>query len=223
MKDICLITSVIHTSSAPLSYTDTRSVFSTSERFEQTKNTIQSIKKKLPSSEIIIVECSPLSLEEELYLKENTHYFINLFQDEDCRRKIQGPFKEIGHGTQISEGIKYLEKNDINYDNFFQIDGRYYISDNFDYNLFLNDKIVVKKFERFDNIMTGIIKLPKKISTKFKLFLEDKLIKLSQLGHGFEDIMMIFLREKCLDSEIIYADKIGVDGRCSINGKFTSY
>ena len=47
MLNIVLITSVICTPNSPLTYTYTRSVFTHEERFRQTINTIENIKKKL--------------------------------------------------------------------------------------------------------------------------------------------------------------------------------
>ena len=47
MKNIVLITSVIDTPKKPLSYCETRSVFNRKERFEQTKQTIESVKQIL--------------------------------------------------------------------------------------------------------------------------------------------------------------------------------
>ena len=54
MDNLVLITSVINTPNTPLSYTNTRSVFSRQDRFEQTKKTIKSVREKLSNSKIII-------------------------------------------------------------------------------------------------------------------------------------------------------------------------
>ena len=60
-KNLVLITSVIHTSSNPLSYTPCRSVFSPQERFTQTKKTIQTVRESIPDVQILLVECSVLT------------------------------------------------------------------------------------------------------------------------------------------------------------------
>jgi len=74
MNNLILITSVINTPNTPLSYTNTRSVFSRQDRFEQTKKTIKSVREKLSNSKIIIVECSDFNEEENNYFKENCDY-----------------------------------------------------------------------------------------------------------------------------------------------------
>ena len=48
MSNLVLITSVINTPNLPLSYSKVRSVFTREERFEQTKKTVESIKKTYP-------------------------------------------------------------------------------------------------------------------------------------------------------------------------------
>ena len=49
MNNLVLITSVICTPNTPLSYTNTRSVYSHEERFEQTKKLSKLLKKKYPT------------------------------------------------------------------------------------------------------------------------------------------------------------------------------
>ena len=70
MDSFVLITSVINTPNTPLSYTNTRSVFSRQDRFEQTKKTIKSVREKLSNSKIIIVECSDFNEEESKYFND---------------------------------------------------------------------------------------------------------------------------------------------------------
>ena len=82
MNNLVLITSVICTPNTPLSYISVRSVYSHEERFEQTKRTIESVKQKIPNLKILIVECSNLSFDQEDYLKKNSDYFLNLYNDE---------------------------------------------------------------------------------------------------------------------------------------------
>lgn len=64
MNNIFLITSVINTPHKPLSYSKIMSVFTREERCNDTKETIKSIKEKIPNCKIMIVECSYFSEEE---------------------------------------------------------------------------------------------------------------------------------------------------------------
>ncbi len=55
MKNLIVISSVINTTKNGLSYTNTRSVYSSDERYEQTIKSIESC-KKINDSEILFIE-----------------------------------------------------------------------------------------------------------------------------------------------------------------------
>ena len=133
MNNLVLITSVICTPNTPLSYIDTRSVFTHDERFIQTKKTIETVKEKIPNSKIFIVECSELNEEQTDYFTKNSDYFLNLFNDAEKCANVYGTSKALGEGTMTIEAIHYIIQNDIQFDNLFKISGRYWLSDNFNY------------------------------------------------------------------------------------------
>jgi hypothetical protein len=54
MNNLVLITSVVKTPDKPLSYINSRSIYTHEERFEQTKKTIQSIRQKIPNVKIFL-------------------------------------------------------------------------------------------------------------------------------------------------------------------------
>ena len=162
MNNLVLITSVICIENKPLSYTNIRSVYSHKERFEQTKKTIQSIREKIPNSKIFVVECSNLNEDMTKYLVQNSDYFLNLYEDETIRSNTNGLSKSLGEGTMTIEAFKYIENKKIMFDNFFKITGRYWLSDNFNYNNFNNDDIVIHYINGDrDNTCTSLYKLHK--------------------------------------------------------------
>ena len=108
MTNLVLITSVINTPNLPLSYSKTRSIFSRHDRFLQTKQTIESIKNKLPNDKIIIVECSELNQEETDYLNDMCDYVLNLWDKKELHNYIFGPSKSLGEGTMTIEALKYI-------------------------------------------------------------------------------------------------------------------
>ena len=57
MNDLVLITSVINTGKVGWSYTQTRSSYSPEERYNQSLQTIDSIRKYLPGAKIVFLEC----------------------------------------------------------------------------------------------------------------------------------------------------------------------
>ena len=129
---LVLITSVINTPNLPLSYTNDRSIHTMEQRYEHTKITIKSIREKIKDSFIFIVECSLLPDEYTKYLKENTDYFLNLYEDEISRNNIYSISKSLGEGTQTFKALEFIHNNNIKFDNLFDL--IFYIRENF-YNI----------------------------------------------------------------------------------------
>ena len=63
--NVVLIPSIVDTPKTPLSYCETRSVYSRQERFSHMIKTIENIKLKIPNNFIVLVECSLLTKQEE--------------------------------------------------------------------------------------------------------------------------------------------------------------
>jgi hypothetical protein len=141
LENIIVITSIINIPDKPFSYTPIRSIYSRIERFEQTKYTIQTIKNKIPNNKIIVIECSELNEEENEYMNDNVDYFINLYGNADLEKYIFGMSKSMGENTLLLTVINYLKENNIQYNNFYKMSGRYWLTDNFNYDNFNNDKI----------------------------------------------------------------------------------
>ena len=147
-KNIVLITSKIITSNNPFSYTNKRSIYSSEERFEQTLETIESIKKYIPNYFIVLFDNSFFNQRTESILKKNVDLLINIKDDEVLNYYTNNyPFKafsDIYQQIQFYETfMKYIEILKIK--NFFKISGRYFINKHFNYNSFNNDKNIFKK------------------------------------------------------------------------------
>jgi hypothetical protein len=142
IKNLIVITSVINIPNLPFSYTSVRSVYNRNDRFEQTKNTIKSIRDKIPDSKIMLIECSDLNNEETEYIKNHVEYFLNLYGTENNFEKyVFGLSKSMGENTLILQALEYLKLNNITYENFYKMSGRYWLTDNFNYENFNNNKI----------------------------------------------------------------------------------
>jgi hypothetical protein len=219
MNNLVLITSVICIENKPLSYTHVRSVFSHKERFEQTKKTIESIREKIPNSKIFLVECSKLTEDMRNYLVEKSDYFLNLYEDEKIRNNTTGLSKSLGEGTMTICAINYIKYNNIEYDNFFKITGRYWLSENFIYNNFNNSDIQIHYINGDrDNICTSLYKLHKTNVEAFAIFL-NRNIQLMINCIGYEGLFAIFLKET-KPNNIIHLNKIGVNGYISVSNDF---
>ena len=132
MGDLFLITSVINTGHNPWSYSLFRSVYSTQERFTQTIQTIVSIRMKVPNSKIFLIECSELSEEMIEQLQSKVDYFLNLYSDESCKTACLGSNKKgFGEAVQTAKAVEFLVNNNIQFQRFFKISGRYYLNEEF--------------------------------------------------------------------------------------------
>lgn len=216
-KNIIFVSSVIHTPNIPFSYIDTRSIYNSKERFEQTKKTLDSI-KKIPNSIIFIVECSPLENEEKEYLINYSDIFVNLYElnDTNINNNVYSLSKSLGEGTLTIYALNYLIRNNIQFDNFYKLSGRYWLNSNFNYELFNNDKIVVKKINNdINNLVTILYKLPKVLINEWLCFLLNSTYDMNNCI-GAEVLFAKFINST--QYEKIFIEKIGVSGNVAVSG-----
>ncbi|MBY0380008.1 MAG: hypothetical protein K2P99_06385, partial [Burkholderiales bacterium] len=79
--NLFLISSKILVSQKPFSYTDKRSIYTTEDRFNQTLETIESIRKYAPNSFIVLIDNSQLSKHMEKQLNEKVDIWIKSHKD----------------------------------------------------------------------------------------------------------------------------------------------
>jgi len=127
--DLVIVSSAINTCQAPLSYHPIRSVFDKNKRYEQTLQTLESI-KKIPNKKIYFVECTDIPEFEE-DIRRRVDYYKNVYKGNEA--VIDGPYKNVG------EAISLLVVDTDEYENVYKISGRYYLNDEFDYSLWDND------------------------------------------------------------------------------------
>ena len=220
MENLVLITSVICTTNNPLSYINTRSVYSHEERFEQTKKTIETIRTKIPNSKILLVECSNLNEGMTNYLLQKCDYFLNLYNDITAMQCTSHISKSLGEGYMTFCALKYVFENNISFDNLIKISGRYWLSEKFDYNKFNNNDIVIKYIENNkDNAFTALYKLPKSSCVNFMTFLESKFNDMINCI-GFEILFAIFIKTE--NKQKIILEPIGLAGYVSVSNDFYS-
>jgi len=222
MTYLTIITSIIKPPQTALSYWHTRSIYSNETRFEQVKYSIQTVRTKIPDTKIILVECSPLSPEEEEYFQSNTDYFINLYDDIDERLNIYSPSKALGEGTMTKAAFKYLFENNILYDSLIKLTGRYWLNDHFDINKIENiqqrgKKSVVKFIDQDPtNCLTSLYYLTYEHSILWYEYLlqsTDKMIDCKNYEHIFVDFLNTLSKE-----EYQSLDRIGVSGTWAPTG-----
>ncbi len=217
MVNIVLITSVINTPNKPLSYSKTRSVYSRQERFEQTKKTIKSIREKLPSDKIIIVECTDFNEEENIFFKNNCDYILNLWDKKELHDSIFGISKSLGEGTMTIEALKYIEELNLEYNYLYKISGRYWLNENFKIENIQNN--IFKRINKSENnIFTALYKIDKRTAKKLLIFLTINIENMKKCI-GYEVLMSSFIKNR----DIILVDTIGVSGFIAMNTTITSW
>lgn len=219
-SNLVLITSVIDTPNKPLSYSKIRSVFTKDERFQQTKQTIESIKKYIPGSKLMIVECSNFTEEEEAYLKSACDIVLNLWENKIIHNKIFGISKLVGEGTLMIEGFNYIKKNNINFTSLIKISGRYFLNNDFILDNYIsNESFVCKKINNdINNISATIYKFAYKYFDIFHNFL---IAKISfDIKYGYENLIGIFIKILINNSKknVIFLDNLGIEGYVTVCG-----
>ena len=219
MRDLVLITSVINTPNTQLSYTNTRSIYTSEQRFNQTKTTIQTVKDKIPDATIVIVECSLLDDNKETFLKQNSNYFLNLYDIENIRENVYGISKSLGEGTMTYHALTYIQQNNIQYDNLIKISGRYLLSNKFDLNNFNNSSIVIKYIDGDpNNVFTALYKLPVSKVEQLRLFLSTNFNLMFQCI-GYENLFADFIRS-VVDTDIKEVTVFGLEGPVSVSSDY---
>jgi hypothetical protein len=213
METLVFITSIIKPPDTPLSY-GTRSVYTSQERFEQTKITIQSAKEKIPNSKIFLVECSDLNEQETNYFLQNTTYFLNLY-DTNLRNNMHSPSKSLCEGTMTICGLQFLLQNNIAYDNLIKISGRYYLSERFDFSNFMNNDIVIKYInDDVNNVFTGLFKIPRQCTETLFAFLQNSFNRMIACV-GYEVLFADFIKTQSVPKKIV--NPIGLMGYVSVS------
>jgi hypothetical protein len=214
-KNIILITSKIYVSKNKFSYTENRSNYTSEERFNQTLETIETIKKYIPNYFIVLFDNSLFNDNEISILTKSVDKFINITDDEKLNYFTD--ICEFKAFADISQQIEFYDTflNDIDENsiiNFYKISGRYLINNNFDYSQFDNDQNIMKKNELVTDrnyFFTCFYKLNPKI-LKFYFKNLKKIIKNFKEYCKMDCEMIIPL---ILENQITRVDNLGITQR----------
>lgn len=213
INDIVLITSVINTGNQPWSYTPNRSVYSPQERYEQTLQTIQSVKEHLPDAKIFLVECSDISSFE---IKDKVDYFLNLYENPEVRSAcLETNKKGFGEAVQTKAALEYILEMQILFHRFFKISGRYFLNENFNSMNYLSDMYTFKKHVVTGDgaiaISTVVYSVPFKLRKNFYITICDVVNYYDCNGpKGLEELLPI----RCTPRHEI--DTMGVSGYVAV-------
>ncbi len=215
---LVLITSLIKTPNTPLSYTNTRSVYSHNERYEQVKRSIQSIRENIPDAKILLIECSDLDQHQKEYFQNNCEYFLNLF-DYDNKiiylSNVHSKYKTLGELTLTIEAIKYIKKNNIQFQHFFKLSGRYWLNEHFDLNKFLNNKCYL--YGNNHVLVTCLYKLDYDYLFKWFNYLINQHGP-AVSGYSMENFLSNFISDNLTNNILITTQNYGVSGNIAVDG-----
>ena len=131
-------------------------VFKPDQRLQQTIDTVNSIKARVPGAKIVIMECcgDPVNAEQEKILRQNCDVFVDYGHDEE----VQGLYHStdnwdvVKNGTEImcfGRAVAVLKTEGVfdNVDRVHKMSGRYILNDFFDPETYnqtdVRDRIVI--------------------------------------------------------------------------------
>jgi hypothetical protein len=238
VEDICemqkttlvLITSVINISGNPLSYTNTRSVFSSKERFDQTKNTIASIRKNLPSAKIFLLECTVLDNHTRDELVSLVDIFVNISDENtpggaSLLNNINSTSKTLGESTLTTFALNYLLEKQIKFDQFVKLSGRYWINHHFDRAIFNSrPNIVAPAIDETGKLCCSLYQLSFRNSVRWNKFIQDAMNNWHCMHQdGFETLFWNFIKTVDQHDSVTYVTTIGVSGFIAVDGSYNEW
>jgi hypothetical protein len=143
---------------------DKFSAYDEQQRFEQTLETIECIRKKVPNSYVVLFECSsrPIDENQKDILKEKTDLFLEFYDEpviQAIYENLEARPELITYGKSLLETrgllntLYVIQKHNIFNDSqrVFKLTGRYLLNDDFniqDYeSKFLEGRYVIKRYE----------------------------------------------------------------------------
>ena len=144
VKTIFVLSSTIKVSSAPISYMSTRSIFSSEQRLQQTINSINIIRYKIPDVAILLVDPSPIPIEWRTYLESIVDKYIDCSGNKDIFDSTNsGLNKGVAECKQLLASLDFIADYP-NATSVCKLSGRYTLTNSFDMKYFAEEKIYFK-------------------------------------------------------------------------------
>ena len=143
---------------------DKFSAYDEEQRFNQTLETIECIRNKVPESYVVLFECSsrPIGEKQKDILKEKSDLFLEFYDEPDLKQiyeNLEERPELITYGKSLLETrgllntLYVIKKHNLFSDSqrVFKLTGRYLLNDDFDIqdyeSKFLESKYVLKRYE----------------------------------------------------------------------------
>ena len=136
---IFIITSVISLSSKPLNNNISRSTFSTKDRIKQTIDSIETIRSKVPTARIIMIEGGQVDFSPQFSRLVDEYYYMN---SQITRFFVDHKNKGLGEVFLLGRGLRALpQKKEMI---VFKIAGRYKLNETFEISRYLEGEVSFK-------------------------------------------------------------------------------
>ena len=226
VKSVFIIPSCINFDpSIPLDYTATRSVYGSQERFHQTLNTISSIRKFSPTSDILLCELSEMSEQQKALFQEKSDYLIYRSEQNPTIFDFFKNHANKSHGVSfaILKSLIYLKNMQFPlYDVYFQISGRYRLNKSFKMEDHIVSPFNAKRHDCFETgIFTTLFSFNKSF---FGPFLESMMVTHSFTTNNYPPLSGFSLETNMLyglEHNINYLDNLGIEGNFGPDGEKT--
>lgn len=207
-ESIFIIPSVIYFKKRPLSYTNTRSIYSPEERAAQTAESINSVRKYSPSSKIMLVE---IGLDKEIPcdLASIVDAYVYLGDNFFVRKACDSKFKALGESLALFIASFRLSKH---YNLIFKLSGRYFLNGKFNFDDFVSGEFNAKIFK--DIISTRLYSFRRAFINRWRVSLFVSMV-LSFLNISLEKIMYHCIGNRHIKN----IDTLGLEGVIGPNGE----
>lgn len=208
LPNLVIITSVVHTSSKPLSYAQ-RSALSHEERFQQTLESIASVAKRVPNPYIVLVEGSALEpSERDALLSAGCNEIIDC--SKDLREHINGIHKSPAEARMLLYALERIDPG--RFATISKLSGRYYLTDGFSWHRHPLRKALYQ-CERPDRCNTRYYRIPSYYFGVYKETLEGALADEAFLTGGSDIEGYNIFRGFPLQRRLMMGvEKLGVKG-----------
>lgn len=160
MTDIFVITSIIKIrNDVPLYYRPNRNVFSHEQRFLQTLNSIESVRRHFPDNHrIFLIECSDIvDSDWEKTLISKVDYYQNVYADPETVAVVESLNKNLGEVKLLLKAFDYVSlviAQEIEIRDIYKLSGRYFLESFYNPCLMMGPKCVAKIHGFWDKTIT---------------------------------------------------------------------
>jgi hypothetical protein len=201
---------VIITSCLETKYSD--NMFTIEERFNQTLNTIECVRKYMKNTSILFIEASNCNDIYKNIIKKLCDFYYDISTETDTINYCIHGHKSLGDTYITLKAIEYIQTHHLTFNICYKLSGRYYPQSDFNYDL-INKEIPTFKDSAHapgQNIMTCFYAIPFNYLDEFKENIINTVeFMKTRAGVPVEDYLPHLFKTKKL---ILWDTKIGIYG-----------